>query len=87
MPAWRYFGSLSSQYWIRPATLPSTSIVRRVDSGSSQGKPSWGSSHQRTTSGVRWMRSSSPASLSVRGRRVSTGVAQLREEARQDHGA
>jgi hypothetical protein len=41
------------QNWIRPAIAPSTSMVRRVDSGSSHGKPSAGMSHQRTTSAVR----------------------------------
>ena len=51
--AWRYFGSSSSQNWIRPTIAPSSTIVRRVDSGSSiAGKPSTGSPHQRATSGV-----------------------------------
>ena len=36
----------------QPAIFPSTSIVSRVASGSSHGKPSAGRSHQRATSGV-----------------------------------
>jgi len=51
--AWRYLGSGSSQNWINPATAPSTSIVQRVESGSSHGNPSAGTSHHRITSGVR----------------------------------
>src|ERR671911_103273 len=70
MPACRYCGSVTSPYWTRPATRPSTSTVNRVVSGSSpSGQASASSSpHQRRTSGVYRIRRSSPTSLSETGR-------------------
>lgn len=70
MLACRYCGSVTSPYWIRPATRPSTSTVNGVASGLSPSGQSSASSwpHQRWTSGVYRIRRSWSTSLSETGR-------------------
>jgi hypothetical protein len=68
--------SVSSQNWISPATAPSTRIVMRVESGSSHGKSSGATSHQRKTSGVAMMRRSSASSSLDSAVKITPGRSQ-----------
>ena len=74
IPAWRKSGSFSSEYWISPASSPSTRIAKNVSSGSSPRAflpqiLGWlGPRHQRTTPASAPISASRGTSASASGR-------------------
>jgi hypothetical protein len=81
IPAWRKSGLSSSEYWMRPASSPSSSIANAVASPSPRafrsGFSRSSAPHQRATVGSRRIRSSCGRSSVVSGRTTTPSRSSL----------